>query len=174
MFRRTAFALLLSATTFTLAAHAAMSGGGPLKISGKAVGLSFTGTAKFSVSENEGKLVFVTNLRDSLDMGVRDDHTKRSFKVKEFPKATLTIDKSKLKLPEKGESSGSVTGHLTLAKGAKDVNVNYTVAKEGDGYRIKNASFTFDYTKFGVEEICKVICVKPEVNVSVSDVKING
>lgn len=191
MFRRTAFALLLSATTFAFAAHAGITAKDQTySIAGKALGLKFTGSGKFSVAERDGKIVF-TSFLNTVDMGLRQKHTKEHFQVLGDTRAQLVIDKSKLTLPEKGSHSGTVQGTVKLIGGMKKndkgeqeqvkykkdgmpVPVSYTVKKEGNHYVIEKAEFTFSYTSF-INEICEMkVCVKPEVTISVSDAKVEG
>ena len=53
------------------------------------------------------------------------------------------------------------------------MTVSYTAKRTGSDIHIKDASFPFDYTKFGVEKICKLgVCVDPEVTIKVSRMKL--
>jgi hypothetical protein len=175
MFRRIAVAAAaITLSTFALVGHAALTdaGKGSIKIEGVAKpGLgAFSGdSSDISAREDGGKLIFTANLKNNLHMGLRASHTHECFKTEKHPTATLTVDKSKLKMPEDNqEVHGKVTADLKLAGVSKPVEVNYTVSRTGSDYHVKKADFTFDYTKFGVEKICKVgVCVDPNVKISI-------
>jgi hypothetical protein len=54
------------------------------------------------------------------------------------------------------------------------VTISYKAKKSGSDYEVSDATFKFNYTDFGVEKICKaVICVKPEVTVTVPSLKLH-
>ena len=180
MFRRIAVAAVaVSLTTFAIAADAAFSGveKGHVKVEGVAKpGLgAFSGEVDgVSVKEEGGKLIFTADLEDRLKMGLRQDHCKKAFETSKHRSVKLAVDKSKLKLPADNEkASGEVTGDLTLHGVTKPVKVKYTVARTGSDYHIKEAKFSFNYTDFGVEKICKIgVCVEPTVSITVNGVKV--
>jgi len=180
MFRRIAVAAVaVCLTTFAIAADAAFTGidKGHVKIEGVAKpGLgAFSGELQgVDVKEADGKLIFSADLGSRLKMGLRQSHCKEAFQVDKHKGVTLTVDKSKLKIPaDNAKESGEVTGDLKLHGVTKPVKVKYTVSRTGSDFHIKEAKFTFDYTKFGVEKICKVgVCVEPEVGIVVQGVKV--
>ena len=104
----------------------------------------------------------------------RNDHTKQEFRCDQHKTTTLTVAKSALKVPEDGKTAkGVVPGKLTLNGATNDVKVNYEVKRTGSQYEVKSASFSFDYTKFGVAQICKLgVCVANNVDISVSNLKL--
>lgn len=181
--RRTLIAVFFSALTFSLAASAGLTSieSGKYKVEGAAkpkIGprLKFDGKGVVTAKEDGGKFVFVADLKDKLDMGERNEHTKEDFKCKEHPKATLVIDKGAIKMPEDNKvEKGEVTGQLTLRGKTNPVKVSYVVKRTGSDYHVKDASFTFDYTKFGMEPICrfgKTICVESSVKITVHGLKL--
>ena len=180
MFRRIAVAAVaVCLTTFAIAADAALTGvdKGHVKIDAVAKpGLgAFSGEVNgVDVKEAGGKLVFSSDLEGRLKMGLRQDHCKKAFETGKHKSVTLTVDKSKLKMPaDKGKESGEVTGDLKLHGVTKPVKVKYTVSRTGSDYHIKEAKFSFDYTEFGVEKICKLgVCVEPTVTITVDGVKV--
>jgi len=182
MLRRSHIALAASAlavSTIALAAQAALHSidKADIKIEAEAKpGLGrFDGMCDSVSAKEEGdKLVFVAELSKGLRMGLRDKHTREAFKVHRHKFAKLVVEKSKIKFPEdKQKVEGSVVGHLTLHGVTKPVTVKYTASRTGSDYHIKNASFTFDYTDFGVEKICKLaVCVEPTVKITVPRMKL--
>jgi polyisoprenoid-binding protein YceI len=179
MFRRTsvaAAAILL--TTFALGADARWNCVEKGRIKVEAVAKpalgAFSGESKDVDAKEEGdKVIFTSDLK-KLDMGLRKNHTKEAFEIDKHPKVKLTIEKSKLKVPaDKEKVSGEVTGKLALHGVEKPVKVSYTVSRTGSDFHIKEAKFSFNYTNFNVEKICKVgVCVEPNVTVTVSNVKL--
>ena len=180
MFRRIAVAAVaVSLSTFAIAADAAFSGvdKGHVKIDAVAKpGLgAFSGEVEgVNVQEEGGKLIFSSDLEGRLKMGLRQDHSKKAFETAKHRTVKLTVDKSKLKLPnDNDKASGEVTGDLTLHGVTKPVKVKYTVSRTGSDYHIKEAKFNFDYTNFKVEKICKLgVCVEPNVSITVTGVKV--
>ncbi len=176
MFRRIAVvAAAVTLTTIAFASNAALSSveKGSVKIEGVAKpGLGkFDGkSTDISAKEEGGKIIFTADLKSKLDMGLRASHTRECFKTEKHPVAKLVVDKSKLKMPEdNGNVSGKVTGQLTLAGVTKPVEVSYKVSRTGSDYHVKGGSFSFNYTDFGVEKICKLgVCVEPNVTITIS------
>jgi hypothetical protein len=202
MLRRSRIALTavaLSVTTFAVAAYAgslSSLGSGTAQIQAAASGLgNFKGqVSSVTAREKDGKLVFKANLTCGLDMGIRDDDTRKRFKVSKKDDCEqggkggdhdgdrdknayvrLTVDKDKLKFPEdKKEVKGSAPAKLKLASGEATVTVDYVVSRTGSDYHIKDATFTFDYTKL-VPKICLpggIVCVKPDVTVKLGNMKL--
>ena len=180
MYRRIAVAsVAVCLTTFAIAAHAAFKGidKGHVKIDAVAKpGLgAFSGDVEgVDVKEDGGKLVFTSDLEGRLKMGLRQDHCKKAFETGKHRNVKLVVDKSKLKLPaDKEKASGEVSGDLTLHGVTKPVKVTYSVSRTGSDYHIKEAKFSFNYTDFGVEKICKLgVCVEPAVTITVNGVKV--
>jgi len=179
MFRRTsvaAFAVLL--TTFALGADARWNCVEKGRIKVEAVAKpalgAFSGESKDVDAKEDGDDVVFTSALSKLDMGVRQKHMSQAFEIDKHPKVKLVIEKSKLKVPEDQKRvSGEVTGKLTLHGVERPVKVKYTVSRTGSDYHIKEAKFTFNYTKFKIEQICKVgVCVEPDVSVTVTNVKL--
>lgn len=193
MLRRSRIAVAtvaLSVTTFALAAYAgslSSLGTGTAEVHAEASGLGkFDGKVNsVSAKESDGKLVFVANLTEGMDMGIRDSDTRKKFKIstkeevekdeKKPTRATLIVDKSKLTFPENGkEAKGTVPGTLKLAGGSTSVDVTYKVSRTGSDYHVKEASFSFDYTKI-VPKICLpggLVCVKPPVTIKLKQMKL--
>jgi polyisoprenoid-binding protein YceI len=180
--RHTLLAVFFSALTFSVAASAGLTSieAGKFKVEGAAkpkIGprLSFDGKGHVSAKEEGDKVVFEADLK-RLDMGERTEHAKEDFECKKHPVARLVVDKSAIKIPEDNKKSeGQVSGMLTLHGETKPVKVSYKVARTGSDYHVKSASFSFDYTAFGVAPICrfgKTICVEPTVKVTVSGLKL--
>jgi len=177
-FRRTALAVLCSALTFSAVASAALGGSGNYKVSAVAkvpLGtVDIKGGGKFTAEEEGDNWVFKTNLKDSLDVKERTEHAREHFEMGKHPKATLTIAKSALKLPEDKPVKGTVKGDLKLHGTSKPVTVTYKVSKKDGGYTIEEASFTFDYTQY-IPKICRfagTACVNPPIDVKVEKVAV--
>lgn len=172
-------ATALSITTVALAAQAALQSidKADIKIEAEAR----PGLGKFdglcdavSAKEVGDKLVFEAELKRGLRMGLRDKHTREAFKVDKHNVAKLVVEKSKLKMPADNESvKGKVKGDLTLHGVTKPVTVSYTAKRTGSDVHVKDATFNFDYTEFGVEKICKLgVCVEPQVTITVPRMKL--
>lgn len=179
MFRRIAFAAAaLSLTTVALAGPKGFRciDKSHYKIEGEAKPAlgAFSGESNdLDVKDEGGKLVFISKLTN-VNMGLRDKHTREAFKVDKHPTAKLVVDKSKLKMPgDKEKVDGTVQGDLTLNGVTKPVTVKYAARRMGSDYLVKEAKFSFKYTDFGVEKICKMgVCVEPKVTITVDKMKI--
>lgn len=185
-FRRTLLAVLLSAMTFSAVASAELKAKGSPKfavnasaqVAGKDV-IDFSGSGPFTAREEGDSLVFVASL-DKLDMGERNEHTRKDFKIKGDSKAKLVVKKADVKLSEgdKAECKDrTVKGQLTFHGETKPVKVTYSAARKGDGFVVRNASFSFDYTQFGRPKICRFLgstCVKPQVTIKVKEVELQN
>jgi hypothetical protein len=177
--RRTLIAVLCSALTFSIAASAGLmttdtKSSYSVKTKALKGALSIDGKGgPVTAKEADGMIIFETKM-EKLDMGKRNDHTKKEFRCDTHKTATLTIAKSALKVPEDGKTAkGVVTGKLKLNGVPNDVKVNYEVKRTGSEYEVKTASFSFDYTKFGVGQICKfAVCVANNVDITVSNLKL--
>lgn len=178
-------AVLLAASSFSLVASASDwegIGKGNFKVNGSAkpkIGPKLKFDGKGGPGSVEGKqdgnnLVFTAKL-GGLDMGERTEHAKKDFECGKHGTATLTVDKSKLKLPEdQKETSGSVPATFNYRGKDEPVTVTYKGKRTGSDFHVISASFSFDYTKHNMGEICRfggTICVEKSVTVSVSGVK---
>ncbi|HLV65431.1 MAG TPA: YceI family protein [Polyangiaceae bacterium] len=132
--------------------------------------LKFDGKGPVNGEEKGGKLVFVAKL-DEVDMGERNEHTRKYFRIKKDSVAKLTVDKGALKIPEGNKAvEGEVKGKLQLNGQEKPVKVKYKAKREGGEFVVSDASFSFKYTDFGIEKICEfvgTICVEPDVTITV-------
>jgi polyisoprenoid-binding protein YceI len=130
------------------------------------------GKGKFDAKFDGDKLVLTVKVAN-LDMGMRKGHTRDAFKIKDEDSIKITVDKSKLTMPEEGkEASGEAPGSLTIGGKTKDVKIKYSVKGEKEKFVIKSASFSFDYTAFSGSDICmpvvKTPCVAKQMTVSAS------
>ncbi|HLV67528.1 MAG TPA: YceI family protein [Polyangiaceae bacterium] len=132
--------------------------------------LKFDGEGPVTGEEKGGKLIFTAKLND-IDMGERNKHTRKYFRIKKDSEAKLTVDRGALKIPDDKKSvSGVVQGKLQLNGKEKPVKVKYKAKRSGSEFEVSDTSFTFKYTDFGIEEICEfvgTICVEPEVTITV-------
>lgn len=161
---------LLAACTLSLAAAAKLSSIGDSNVtfetSGKGLKLEGKGSS-IRAEETDGKLV-LTSAVQGIKTGIdeRDKHLKTKYiDVKKHPQIKLTIDKSKLTLPEDGKRvKGTATGELSLAGKTKSVKVNYSAARTGSDYHV-DGSFQFNVSDFMKRPCLTVICVAETVNV---------
>ena len=176
---RTASSVAAVLLSFAFIAHADLQSAGKGEVKIEAVAKPALG--KFSGSldditakEKDGKLVFVADLPRGLKMGMRDSHTREAFRTKKHKSVQLVVDKSKLKFPEDKQTVESdVQGELTLHGVTKPVTVKYRAKRTGSDYHLGGSSFSFNYTDFGVEKICKLaVCVEPLVTIRVQHLKL--
>ena len=108
-------------------------------------------TNSVSVKDDGGKITVAAKL-DTIKtgIGVRDEHLREHIGCKEYPKATLVIDKSKL-APAGAKAKGDVPGELTFHGKTKTVNVHYEV---DDG--VAKASTKFKLTDFALQRAKKM------------------
>jgi hypothetical protein len=179
---RSVLAVLFSVCTFSAIASADLVklDSGFFKVEGSAkpkIGpkLNFDGKGSVSGEQKGDKIVFKADLKNKLDMGERTKHAKEDFECDKHPDAVLVVDKAAIKMPEdQKETSGDVKGELTLHGVTKTVKVHYKAKRMGSDYAVRG-NFSFDYTQFGIQPICrfgKTICVEPTVRVSVGGVKL--
>lgn len=176
---RSAFAAAAVALTFALVAQADLQSAGKGEVKIEAVAKpalgKFAGSLDdISASEKDGKLVFVADLPRGLKMGMRDSHTREAFRTGKHKNVKLVVDKDKLKFPEDNKKvEGEVSGDLTLHGVTKSVKVKYSAKRTGSDYHLNGSSFSFNYTDFGVEKICKLsVCVEPLVTIRVERLKL--
>jgi polyisoprenoid-binding protein YceI len=131
-------------------------------------GLKINGTTDtLKAFEDGGKLVFkasMTNIKTGI--GLRDNHTKKYLEADQWPDASLTVDKSAIKMPEDGKkSSGSAPGKFRLHGVTRDVKVNYTAEKSGADYAVEG-HFTVNIIDHKIEKPCYLgVCVDTNVKV---------
>lgn len=177
--RLSVIASVVLVVTVALTAHAALTTiePGEVKIEGRAkpaLGRFVGYLPGVSASEVGPNLVFSGDLQSNLDMRLRGRHTKEAFETSKYASVKLSVEKSKLKMPADNERvDGEVDGQLTLHGVTKTVKVAYTVKRTGSDYHIKSASFSFNYTDFGVHKICRLsLCVEPLVKISIDGMKL--
>lgn len=161
---------LFAACTLSLVAAAKLStiGGSSVTFETTGKGLSLKGEGGgLRAEEADGKLV-LTSAVQGIKTGIseRDKHLKTKYiDAKSHPHVKLTIDRSKLTLPEDGKRvKGSVTGQLSLAGKTKPVKVSYSAARTGSDYHV-DGSFQFNVSEYMKRPCLAVICVAETVNV---------
>lgn len=131
-------------------------------------GLKINGTSdSMKAFEDQGKLVFKVNLTNiKTGIGLRDNHTKKYLGTDQWPDASLTVDKSAVKIPEDGKkSSGSAPGKFRLHGVTRDVKVAYTVEKHGSDFAVEG-HFGVNIIDHKIEKPCYLgVCVDDNVKV---------
>ncbi len=167
------FAPALAALTF-----AAVAAASSLKVIDKP-DVTFTATGpgglkinghgnQLTAAEDGGKLVLKASLKNlKTGIGLRDKHTGRYLGVEQFPDASLTVEKSAIKMPaDKQEVSGSATGKFRLHGVTKDKKFNYTVKRLGSDLLV-NGNFEVNITDHGIEKPCYLgVCTDTKVKVT--------
>lgn len=171
--RRWALGLLLSASTFAVAAHAGLTTIGGSDIQFKAAGpagLKIDGTGGGLQASESGGTVTIKAPLKSLKTGIslRDKHLKDALNVSKHSTATLTVKRSDLKFPDdKKTAKGSAKGKMTLNGTTKPLKFNYKVERTGSDYHVQGLA-TLDITKFNIEKPCYLgVCVNEKVDVKV-------
>lgn len=171
-YRLSSFAPALVALTVALAASAdsydvvgkpdlgfTATGPGGLKINGSA--------DKLVAMEQGDKLVFKASLTNiQTGIGLRDKHTKKYLATDQWPDASLTVDKSAIKMPEDGKkSSGSVPAKFRLHGVTRDVKVQYSADRAGSGYAV-SGNFGVNIVDHKIEQPCYLgVCCDTNVKV---------
>jgi polyisoprenoid-binding protein YceI len=134
-------------------------GPGGLKINGASGGIK--------VSEQDGKVkIIAPTTQFQTGIGLRDRHLRDHLEAEKHPEATLVVERSAVKLPDSGTSSGVVTGQFTLHGVTKPAKVAYHVTRKGDDYAVQG-DFTVDIQEFQIKKPCYLgVCVQNEVKVS--------
>ena len=163
---RSRFALItttLAALSLSAIASADMAnaGGGYIdfKLPGGTAGLSIEGKGTdVTASETGGKLVVVVKLdcgeTSCLKTGIdkRDEHMWKYLESGKYPKATLTVDKSKLTLPaDNATSEGEVQGELSFHGVKKMVSVKYGAKRTGSDYHVHGTT-SINLADFKIEQ----------------------
>ena len=134
-------------------------GPGGLKINGSADNLS-------AIDQGD-KVVFKSSLKDvKTGIALRDKHTKKYLGTEEWPDASLTVDKSAIKLPEDGKkTSGTAPGKFRLHGVNRDVKVNYSAERHGSDYAVEG-HFSVNIEDHKIEKPCYLgVCVDSNVKV---------
>jgi polyisoprenoid-binding protein YceI len=165
---------LLAVGTVSAAAVAKLScKGGTVRFHATGpAGLDIDGTGGgVTVDENDGKLTITASTK-GLDtkMNLRNKHLAERIEADKFPKATLVVERSKLKMPEKDKpSKGEVSGQLTFHGVTKTVPIKYKARLQGEkGIAVEGVT-RIDITQYKIEQPCYLgVCVKPNVDIAVS------
>ena len=130
-----------------------------LKINGESSGIR--------ASEADGKVTLIaptTQFRTGI--GLRDKHLKEAIEADKHPDATLVIEKSAIKLPESGSSTGTATGALTLHGVTKSAPFTYTITRKGDTFQV-HAELSVTLADYHIKKPCYLgVCVGDVVKVA--------
>jgi len=131
-------------------------------------GLKINGTAdNLSAIDQADKVVFKSSLKDvKTGISLRDTHTKRYLGTEQWPDASLTVDKSGIKLPDDGKkTSGTAPGKFRLHGVTRDVKVNYSAERHGSDYAVEG-HFSVNIEDHKIEKPCYLgVCVDSTVKV---------
>ena len=145
-------ALSLSALASADMKHAG-DGGLEFSLPGGTAGLKIEGkSTEVTANETGGKVTIVVKIdcgeTGCIKTGIdkRDEHLVKYLEGKKFPTATMTVDKSKLTLPDDGkETEGKTTGELKLHGVTKTVPITYKIKRTGSDYHVRGTTvFTLD------------------------------
>lgn len=173
MSRLVKLAPALAALTFALTASAGgldVKGSPSVKFHATGTGgLRIDGEGKdLKISEDGGKLVFKTSLKGlKTGIGLRDGHCQKYLDTANWPDASLTVAKDKVKFPKDGKVSSSATGEFRLHGVTKSKKFDYTAEKDGGGYKV-TAKFDVDILEHKIEQPCYLgVCMNKDVKVEV-------
>jgi polyisoprenoid-binding protein YceI len=166
-------ALVLSVLSVALVASAKLRSIGDAEVRALAVGpagmkINCKSTG-LEVDEKDGKLVVKALLTDiKTGIGLRDKHLRGYLETDKYPHATLTVEKSKLKLPADDKTTqGSASGQFTLRGVTKPITFSYKAKRTGSDYHVQGLT-EIDIRDHKVEVPCYLgVCVKPEVKIKV-------
>ena len=131
-------------------------------------GLKINGTSEELTTIDQGTaVVFKASLKDiKTGIGLRDNHTKRYLGTDQWPDASLTVDKSAIKVPDDGKkSSGTAPGKFRLHGVTHDVKVTYAAERHGSEYAIEG-HFNVNIEDHKIEKPCYLgVCVDSNVKV---------
>lgn len=129
-------------------------------------GLGIEGTGNDVTVREQDKVVHVSVGLATLKTGIelRDRHMKEKYlETPKYPRAELTVAKSKLSLPGEGDAEGSLTLHGVT----RPIRVHY-VAKGTDKELSVSGTLKLNIKEFGIEVPSYLgVTVKPDVNVAV-------
>jgi polyisoprenoid-binding protein YceI len=160
---------IAAALTVSLAGSAALEDAGDVEVRFLAAGpagMKINGEASaLEAKEAGGTLTITVPVNDlKTGIGLRDKHLKKYLEAGKHPKATLAIERSKLKFPENDKTvKSSATGSFTLHGVTKPLKFHYKALRTGSDYHVQ-ALATVDIRAHGVEIPCYLgVCVNPEV-----------
>ncbi|HEY5373540.1 MAG TPA: YceI family protein [Polyangiaceae bacterium] len=163
---RSRFAIIttaIAALSLSALASAEMksAGGGGLefKLPGGTAGLTIEGKSEqLTASESGGKIVVVAKFdcgeTSCLKTGIdkRDEHLWKHMESGKYKTATLTVDKSSLKLPaDNDKSEGDASGELDFHGVKKTVKFHYEAKRTGSDYHI-HGSTSINLGDFKIEQ----------------------
>jgi polyisoprenoid-binding protein YceI len=160
-----------AALSFAVAASAELASIGAADVQFLAIGpagMKINGTSnKLSASESDGKLTLtapLTNLKTGI--GLRDKHLRGYLATDKHPKATLVVERSKLKEPADNQTvSGSATGQFTMHGVTKPVKFEYKAKRTGSDFHVQGRT-QIDIRDFKVEVPCYLgVCVEPQIKI---------
>ena len=127
-------------------------------------------SSELAADEKDGKLTLtapLTNLKTGI--GLRDKHLRGYLHTDSHPKATLIVDRSKLKAPAEGQTSeGTATGDFTLNGVTKPLKFKYKAKRTGSDYHVQGMS-EVNIKNYGIEQPCYLgVCVDPTVKLKVA------
>lgn len=166
-------AALAALTTVALVASATLKSIGTAQVGFLAIGpagLKINGHSRdLSASEKDGKLTVVaplTHLKTGISL--RDRHLRGYLETDKHPNATLTVQRSKLKIPaDHNVAHGSAVGRFTMHGVTKPVTFRYLAKRTGSDYHVQGLTH-IDIRDFGVEVPCYLgVCVHPDVKIKV-------
>ena len=161
-------ALLLAVATVAIPAYAALVSYGVahvrFKIAGPA-GMTINGKSEdLTVNEKDGVLMVEVPLTDlKTGIGLRDKHLRGYLNTKKYPKATLHVTRSALKVPANKESlEGKAQGRFTLHGKTREVPFTYKASNKNNQYRVQGRT-KIDIRDFDIDVPCYLgVCTKPE------------
>jgi polyisoprenoid-binding protein YceI len=172
-FKLLSLAALVALMTVALVAAAKLESIGNPDVQFRAVGpagLKIDGRSSLlSASEKDGKLTVVaplTNLKTGISL--RDRHLRHYLGTEKYPNATLTVERSKLKMPaDKQTVQSSAVGRFSMHGVTKPVTVRYRAKRTGSDYHVQGLT-EVDIRDFGIEVPCYLgVCVHPDVKIKV-------
>lgn len=175
MNRRKLISLAALATLLTVAlvAAAKLESIGRPDVQFRAVGpagLKIDGhSSLLSASGKDGKLTVVAPLTH-LETGIslRDRHLRGYLETDKYPNATLTVERSKLKMPANNKIvQSSAVGAFTMHGVTKPVTFRYRAKRTGSDYHVQGLT-QVDIRDFKIEVPCYLgVCVHPDVKIKV-------
>jgi polyisoprenoid-binding protein YceI len=165
--------LALSVLCVSLVASAKLQSVGDADIRALAVGPAGMKincrSSQLEAEEKDGKLVISAGLTDiKTGIGLRDKHLRDYLETDKYPKAKLTVDKSKLKLPPNDKTTkGEATGQLSLHGVTKPFKFSYKANRTGSDYHVQGLA-QIDLRDHDIKVPCYLgVCVQPEVKLKV-------
>jgi hypothetical protein len=150
---RPAFAVAFIALSFTMLASAEFKSVGSAEIDmhlpGGTAGLSVNGKSSNLTAKESGGVLTVTAKLDCLTenkehasciktgIAMRDKHVWKYLESGKFPEATLTVQRSQLKIPNDNEKSeGDATGTLSLHGVKRQLSFHYSAQRAGSDIQV--------------------------------------